>query len=230
MTSAIEVDVLRVFTSEDGTGGNPLGVVLDGPAVAVPERQALAAELGFSETVFVDPGDRVAIYTPEVELPFAGHPLVGAAWLILRERPDLRELHPPAGRVSVRRAGDEVFVTGRAEWAPQYVQLAYGSPEDVDALPAAPPGHDLVTAWAWIDEPRGVVRARVFPVGIGIPEDEATGANAVIMAATLGRPLTIQQGVGSRISAVPLADGSVEIGGLVTHVARRSTPARAEAA
>jgi predicted PhzF superfamily epimerase YddE/YHI9 len=222
MPSAIEFDVLHVFTSEDGTGGNPLGVILDGPSVPVAQRQPVATELGFSETVFVDPGDRVSIYTPEVELPFAGHPLVGTAWLMACERPDLHALHPPAGRVSVRRAGPEVFVTGRPEWAPQYVQLEHDSPADVDALAGAPAGHDLVTAWAWLDEPRGVVRARVFPVGIGIPEDEATGANAVIMAATLRRPLTILQGVGSRISAAPLDGGSVEIGGLVTHVDHRT--------
>jgi len=226
MSTAIDVDVLRVFTSEDGTGGNPLGVVLDGPSVPAAERQALAARLAFSETVFVDPGDRVSIYTPEVELPFAGHPLVGAAWLIARERPDVRELHPPAGAVRVRRSGPEVFVTGRPEWAPQYVQLEHASPAAVEALAGAPPGYELVTAWAWVDEPRGVVRARVFPVGIGIPEDEATGANAVIMAATLGRSLTILQGKGSRISAAPLEDGCVEIGGLVTHVEHRTRRGR----
>jgi len=224
MSAEIEIDVLRVFTGEDGAGGNALGVVLDGPSVPASQRQALAAELGFSETIFADREDRVAIYTPDVELPFAGHPLVGAAWLIARERPDLSALHPPSGRVGVRRAGAEVFVTGRPEWAPPYVQLQYPSPADVDALPGAPSGHGLVGAWAWIDESRGTARVRVFPVAIGIPEDEATGANAVIMAATLGRPLTIIQGQGSRITAAPLGDGNVEIGGLVTHVARRSAP------
>ena len=62
---------------------------------------------------------------------------------------------------------------------------------------------------------------RVFPVGIGIPEDEATGANAVIMSARLGRPLRIRQGAGSRIRAVPLGDGRVEIGGRVVRVGER---------
>ena len=213
-----QVDILRVFTGTNGTGGNPLGVILDGPSVPESERQDFAALLGFSETIFVDPGDRVAIYTPTVELPFAGHPLVGAAWML----EDATALHPPAGTVEVRRDGDEVLVTGRPEWAPQYVQLQYDTPAEVDALRSAPPGHDLVTAWSWIDEPNGIVRARVFPVGIGIPEDEATGANAVIMGAALGRPLTILQGEGSRIRATPKADGGVEIGGLVAHVEQRT--------
>ncbi len=45
--------VLRVFTAPDGGGGNPLGVFLDGVAIPPERRQAVAAELGFSETVFV---------------------------------------------------------------------------------------------------------------------------------------------------------------------------------
>jgi hypothetical protein len=46
--------VLRVFCDSDGQFGSPLGVVLDGPAVPPERRQPLAAELGFSETVYVD--------------------------------------------------------------------------------------------------------------------------------------------------------------------------------
>ena len=81
----LELDVLRVFCGTGGTGGNPLGVVRDG--AAVPDRAAraaLAAELGFSETVFLDDETRgtVDIHTPSVRLPFAGHPLVGLAWLL----------------------------------------------------------------------------------------------------------------------------------------------------
>ena len=57
---------------------------LDGAEVAEAERQPIAAELGFSETVFVDDRERgeMRIFTPGVELPLAGHPLVGTAWLL----------------------------------------------------------------------------------------------------------------------------------------------------
>ena len=184
--------------------------------------QAVAAQLGFSETVFVDPGYRVAIFTPEVELPFAGHPLVGAAWLLGRDDPTLAALHVRAGRVDVRRAGDDVLITGRAEWAPPDAQLQLASPAAVEALTGPPPGHDLVAVGAWEDERRGIVRAPVFPVAIGIAEDEATGANAVIMATALGRALHIRQGRASRITATPLPDGRVEIGGRVTAVEQRT--------
>jgi len=83
-----ELHVLRVFVAPGGSGGNPLGVFLDGGAVPEGRRQAVAADLGFSETVFVDDpsAGRVRIFTPAAELPFAGHPLVGTSWLLARER------------------------------------------------------------------------------------------------------------------------------------------------
>ena len=67
--------------------------------------------------------------------------------------------------------------------------------------------------WAWIDEDAGVLRSRVFPVGLGIAEDEATGAAAVQLGRLIGRPIDIRQGRGSRILARPLDNGYVEIGG-----------------
>jgi predicted PhzF superfamily epimerase YddE/YHI9 len=69
----------------------------------------------------------------------------------------------------------------------------------------------MAGVWAWEDERAG--RVQVFPVRVGIKEDEATGACAVTLAARLGRKITIRQGRGSRILAEPRSDGSVEIGG-----------------
>ena len=67
--------------------GNPLAVVLDAAAWSEGRMQAFAAELGISETTFVVPatGDadhRVRIFTPLRELPMAGHPIVGTAWVL----------------------------------------------------------------------------------------------------------------------------------------------------
>ena len=64
-------------------------------------RQAVAADLGFSETVYVDDPDRgsLRIFTPASELPFAGHPLVGTAWLLRESGLRVGTLHPPAGPV-----------------------------------------------------------------------------------------------------------------------------------
>jgi predicted PhzF superfamily epimerase YddE/YHI9 len=207
-----QLHLLRVFCSEDGSGGNPLAVFADGPEVPPERRQAVAADLGLSETVFVDDSERgdVRIFTPAVELNFAGHPAVGAASL-LQGVDALRTL---AGEVAVSREGPAVFVAARPEWGPPWKLVQLGSPEEVDALDGAPEGHDLSTAWAWLDEAAGRMRVRVFGVRIGIAEDEATGSAATKLCVQAGRPIDIRQGRGSRIQARPGGGGVVEIGGL----------------
>jgi predicted PhzF superfamily epimerase YddE/YHI9 len=212
--------ILKVFVGEDGAGGNPLGVFLDGGEAPENRRQEVAARLGFSETVFVDDAGlgEVRIFTPATELPFAGHPLVGAAWLLARERSEVPVLRPPAGEVPARVEGDTAFIVGRPEWAPPFEHLELGSPAAVEALPGTPEGHDLAGVWAWEDEAAGRIRCRVFAPRLGVEEDEATGAHAVRLAARLGREIVILQGAGSAISARPVADGAVEIGGRVEPV------------
>lgn len=209
-----ELHVLRVFTGPGGGAGNPLGIVLDGAAIpGGHDRQELAATLGFSETVFVDDAaaGAVRIYTPAVEMRFAGHPLVGTAWLLAREGTPVGALRPPAGEVPARADGAGAHVAGRPEWAPPFELVEHKSPAAVDALTGPPGGHDLVVAWAWSGP--AIVRARVFPLRLGIVEDEATGAAAVRLGAHLDRPVTIEQGLGSVIEVHPLATGLVEIGG-----------------
>jgi predicted PhzF superfamily epimerase YddE/YHI9 len=212
-----ELHVLRVFCGADGGGGNPLGVFLDGGAVPPGERQAVAKELGFSETVFVD--DRATgalrIFTPGTELEFAGHPTVGTAWLLREVGTPVAALRPPAGEVTVRYDGDRTAVSARPEWAPPFNHHRLDSPEEVDALDGPPEGDEVGAAWAWEDEAAGLVRSRVFAIAYGIFEDEATGAAAVRLCALLGRAITIRQGRGSVIEARPLGDGRIEVGGRV---------------
>ena len=216
--------VVRVFVGPDGAGGNPLGVFLHGPQVPDERRQAVAAELGFSETVFVDdPREgQVRILTPSTELGFAGHPLVGTGWLLARELGAVETLRPPAGPVPTWSDDDgHQWIRGRPEWAPPMALPQHGSPAEVDALDPATGGVEGAAqshVWAWEDEAAGVVRARNFAPGIGIPEDEATGAAAVLLCAQLGRPLVIHQGLGSELLARPGPDGSVDVGGAVEAV------------
>jgi predicted PhzF superfamily epimerase YddE/YHI9 len=213
-----ELHVLRVFCGQGGGGGNPLGVFLDGGEVQADDRQRIAADLGFSETVFVDDpaAGAVRIFTPAAELPFAGHPLVGTSWLLARERTAVAVLRPPAGEVPTYLDADGVtWIRGRAEWAPQMSFRQLANPGEVEALAGAPEGLGFVDCWAWEDEAAGRVRARVFAPAFGIDEDEATGAAAVRLVSRLGRPLTIRQGAGSLLRARPGPDGFAEVGGEV---------------
>src|SRR5690606_30439550 len=75
---------LDVFAARPGSG-NPLAVIPDAEGLDAAAMQAIAAWLDLSETVFFLPPDdgadyRIRIFTPKMELPFAGHPSVGAAW------------------------------------------------------------------------------------------------------------------------------------------------------
>ncbi|GGK55522.1 hypothetical protein GCM10010094_15000 [Streptomyces flaveus] len=208
-----DYDVLRVFCGPRGGHGNTLAVVRDG--TRMPERddrQAFAAQLGFSETVFVDDPERgvIDIYTPGARLPFAGYPCVGTAWLL-----DVPELVTPAGVVGARLDGEFSWIEARPEWAPARTLRQYGSAAEVDALKVPSPGEWLY-AWAWQDEAAGRVRARAFPGrGDGIEEDEATGAAALLLTHQLGRALNITQGAGSQILTAPQPEGWVEVGGRV---------------
>ena len=218
-----ELTVLRVFVGPDGRGGNPLGVFLDGAAIPAPRRQATAADLGYSETVFVDDAAEgaIRIFTPAAELPFAGHPTVGTAWLFLETGAPATVLRPPAGEVPFRHDAERTWVRADPAWVHSFRRDRLASPAAVDAFVPPRMGEPGIYVWAWIDEGGGAVRARYFPTDLGIAEDEATGAAAVAMGGDLRRDLTIRQGVGSEILVRPQSDGTVEIGGRVQLVERR---------
>lgn len=212
-----DLHVLRVFIGPDGRGGNLLGIFLDGAAIPPADRQAVATSLGFSETVFVDDVGtaRIRIFTPGSELPFAGHPTVGTAWLLREEGYEVDAVRPPAADVAVRFDGDLTWIRGRPEWAGPVVVEQLSSAADVEAHQGQPMGTPFLYVWAWEDEAAGRIRSRSFPTDYGIAEDEATGLLAVVMGGRLGRPLVIRQGIGSEILVRPDGDGWVEIGGRV---------------
>jgi predicted PhzF superfamily epimerase YddE/YHI9 len=212
-----QLHVLRVFCDAEWGFGNPLGVFLDGAEVPEERRQDVAAELGFSETVFVDDAarGRMRIFTPGLELPFAGHPSVGTAWLLAKERQSVATLRPPAGEVEVRVEGGLTFVAARPEWGPDWKLVELRDALAVVDAAGPPVGETLACIWAWVDEAEGTVRSRCFSLEDGVGEDEATGSAAIVLAAALDRDIEIRQGRGSRLDARPLADGRAEVGGRV---------------
>ncbi len=201
--------VVRVFTRGE-VGGNHLGVVPDVAGLDTGTMQGIASDLGFSETIFLDRTEAIPaarIFTPEVELPFAGHPLVGAAWVlgeIEAEPPD--RLSCPAFVARLRREDGTTLVDVPLRQpvdeieAPEgfpalsaavvrmplpYLLLQLSDPAAVAAAATAvPEGYGEVYIWAWEDE-RRAVRARFFAPEAGVMEDPATGSAAVALAALL---------------------------------------------
>lgn len=211
------VNVVNVFVDDSGNHGNPLGIIWASPSTRRQEQQ-IAADLGFSETIFIDALDgrtaRARIFTPTQELPFAGHPTVGLSAWFHAGGDEITELNVPAGSVRVRADGDRVFVTALAEWCPEFELTQLAAPGEVDAVDPSAFSTGQHLFWAWIDEPAGQVRARMFAPGMGIREDEATGAAAIRLTATLGRDLEIRQGAGSLIHTHPRYLGrQIEVGG-----------------
>jgi trans-2,3-dihydro-3-hydroxyanthranilate isomerase len=109
--------VLDVFTDKP-LQGNPLAVFADADSLSGEEMQALARELNLSETAFLLPAEteadvRVRIFTPVTELPFAGHPVLGTAFLVAEQaEKDAVTLQTGAGVVPVeltRRDNKIVF-------------------------------------------------------------------------------------------------------------------------
>lgn len=135
MTRSIEFRTVDVFTTRRFEG-NPLAVFPDASALTAAQMQALAAEMNLSETTFVlpprDPGHtaRIRIFTPRTEVPFAGHPNVGTAYVLARlgrAGGETLSFEEPAGDVAVRlvrnQAGEVVGATVRA---PQPLEIRQG--------------------------------------------------------------------------------------------------------
>ena len=131
-TASAEIHWVDVFATRPLTG-NPLAVILCEAPWDNARMQAMAAELGLSETVFaqraLEPALR--IFTPSTEIPMAGHPLVGAAWVLHHQEwiADRAVLRAPGGDVAVAIRASEAFVVPPA---PRHI-----ADVDADELAAA---------------------------------------------------------------------------------------------
>lgn len=123
--SSLEYEIVDVFTDRPFTG-NPLAVVYAADELSADQMQALAREFHLSETVFAlaptgpEATYRARIFTPEEELPFAGHPSVGLAVALLRRgviAPGRVVQECGAGLLPVEvRASGHATLTGGEPW------------------------------------------------------------------------------------------------------------------
>jgi trans-2,3-dihydro-3-hydroxyanthranilate isomerase len=146
-----------VFTQQR-FAGNPLAVVLDADGLSTAQMHAVAREFNYSETTFVlPPRDsrhtaRVRIFTPGGEIPFAGHPNVGTAWVLVCHGLAGAVVRPPellfeerAGLVPVRMLYEGGELAGAELTAPE--RMSRRSIARVEAVAACLglPADDLLT-------------------------------------------------------------------------------------
>jgi trans-2,3-dihydro-3-hydroxyanthranilate isomerase len=207
-----------------------------------------AAEIGYSETIYLDCTEnaevpKVRIFTPTIEMKFAGHPLVGAVWLLENVSPmhAVCEIETPVGRLSCGCRGERAWFKAPSppvEAAPdghghlvglgqRYRLVEFDRIDDVRAF--VPDLQQLGQA----EFPLGVfalqggrAKMRFFAPSAGVDEDPATGSAAVALAALLhgdgrlvdGAVLHIEQGdeVGQpSLLEVTHAEGAVHLAGTV---------------
>jgi trans-2,3-dihydro-3-hydroxyanthranilate isomerase len=135
-----------VFTRQR-FGGNQLAVFTDGAGLDAATMQDIAREMHFSETTFLFPpergGDfRVRIFTPEVELPFAGHPIVGTGFVIVSEK--MKQWSDPLTPITLEAGVGPIHVEVRTEGdvaghttMTQPLPVVKGSVSDIKALAKA---------------------------------------------------------------------------------------------
>lgn len=130
-----------VFTDR-AFGGNPLAVFPDGSGLETATMQAIARELNLSETTFVLPAEtsagtrRVRIFTPAAELPFAGHPTLGTAF-VLAATGELALEGPRTRIVFELGVGPVPVVIDAEDGAPVRTELTTAAPPELGPAPPA---------------------------------------------------------------------------------------------
>jgi trans-2,3-dihydro-3-hydroxyanthranilate isomerase len=202
---SVEYEVVDVFAPR-AFAGNPLAVVFDADDLTTEQCQALANEFALSETSFLcaptEPGAsyRVRIFTPWAELPFAGHPSVGAAHTLVRTgRLPAGTLHQEcgAGVLPIEVDADGATLTGgrpTLEDGPDPGALAEAvglSAADAVGVPASVAGCGL--PWTFLAVHPGVV-------GRAVPQP------AALAAFGLGEGVSVLSWDGTTASARVFAD------------------------
>lgn len=211
---------VSVFTNEKGKYGNPLGIVIDTEKkISHKERLKITNKSGLSELVFVDNFNnrKISIYSPKRKISFAGHAVLGAAFFfekILNK--SISKITTMDKEIDIWFEGERLWAKGKLSTTPSWWHEKLDFVNDLEMLKGPQSkiqGHTQL--WAWMDEKKGIIRARTFAADWGIPEDEANGSGSMRLAAALGRSLIINHGRGSLIHARPSGPGYAEIGGLV---------------
>ena len=181
----MQMHVYRVFCDKDGNHGNPVGVIFDvEQTLDTQQRQQIATGSGYSECVFVNDVDdcSINIFSPQREIPFAGHAALGTAYAIIDQHNSVPEhLEGVEGRIVVTKEDELLWVQSELQATPCWWHEKVESVEVLEDLPGPQSDNQTHTQlWTWLDETKGHVRARTFAVDWGIPEDSPTSLQRLI--------------------------------------------------
>jgi trans-2,3-dihydro-3-hydroxyanthranilate isomerase len=145
--------LLNVFTLDgDRLSGNPLCVFEDARGLEDETMQALARQFNLSETTFIFPSEKataaVRIFTPNYEMPFAGHPTLGTAHVVraIRDAGDAVTLEMKAGVIPVTAEGDHGTLEANA---PRYREVDAASHQLAEMLGLR--ADDMLDGARWVN-------------------------------------------------------------------------------
>ena len=111
--------IVDVF-AEKKYAGNQLAVFLDAEVLSTEEMQKIATEINFAESTFITKYNTetkeadIRIFTPEYEMQFAGHPIIGTSWVLMnkifQDQPQNILLTVPIGQIPINQSGDLVWL------------------------------------------------------------------------------------------------------------------------
>jgi hypothetical protein len=213
--ATVDLWVLRTFIDQATPHSGALsGAILRSPEAVGNQRQHLSTKAGLPEVVYIDdPVLGIAqVFTPSRQRPFAGYPVIAAAWLLHERGFPVDTMRLSAGEVPVWRSDSgEMAMRMPAGWLTPQRFVRHDSLEELHAFRV---GRDRVVRWAWVPGEERTVSA-VFTIPDHPPGAGVSAGIAASLAATIGEPLTIRQGNGSLCRVVPIPGGDVNVRGRV---------------
>ncbi len=209
LQSMIKAHIFRVFTDSVGNFGDRASIVIDeGRHIPDSERQTIAQKLNTGETIFINniAFADISVMHPQGEISFAGVGVLAAAWFLasLNGSP-VEHIKGRDGIIQSWQEGAITWVRSSINAMPSWNFKQVNSSQAVgEILPEAMSHIEHTMVWSWIDETKGIIRARTFAPDWEIPEAEGNGSGAMVLASKLSKRLKIIHGKGSEIIAHPI--------------------------
>lgn len=211
------MNILNVFCNDSGEFGDATAIIIDEKnEISAAERQKLAKDSGYDEIAFINnvKTGEISIYGPIGEVDFAGQVVLAAAWFWRNF------LHKSLDQIVCRNFTVKVGSDNGTAWAlapvakmPPWNIIHEEDLNNLDNMAVPTKGRMLV--WSWLDQKKGIVRARSFAPDWGFGEVEVSGSGSVLLAGQQGQKLTVFHGAGSIINVEPTGDGFCRLSGFV---------------